>query len=490
MTFTLALSLLSTAVVLYAQEYPQWRGPQRDGSASGFVAPVRWPENLVRRWSVEVGEGYSTPIVVGETIYAFSRQQDFEILRALDASTGAERWRSEYSAPFTLSDPIKAHGAGPKATPLFYRGKVYTLGISGIVSAFDAKTGKRVWQTAEPKEQPFFSAASSPIGYDSLVIAYPGNYEALTAFDAETGKVHWVAGDPGADGVWEAVVGPLAPNLYSYAFMIDGVRTPDPVCRCTFVQAGRFSDSRLTIPATPPRPWEAQNKPPGTVHRERFFSARHKRIRSFVVYTPPGYSASATPFPVLFLLPGTPGDENDWTSGGGFVEVMLDNLIAEGTMVPAVVVMHASDVLDPPDERRGDENLFAREAVILNEVVPAVRQRYRVSSDSRQWAIAGLSLGGEFGMYVGLNHPDVFRSVASISGSFVPPSFDKRFGPALATGAACKAPGPRDTDSSRSRSAGFPNPFATRTDRHTCDRCRNASWRERPRHALLRHRPT
>ncbi len=241
-----------------------------------------------------------------------------------------------------------------------------------------------------------------------------------------------VALSKGPDGIWEVVVGPLTPNLYSYAFMIDGVRTADPACRCTFVQAGRFTDSRLTIPATPPRPWEAQNKPPGTLHRERFFSARQKRTRSFVVYTPAGYSASANLFPVLFLLPGTPGDENDWTSGGGFVEVMLDNLIAEGKMVPAVVVMHASDVLDPPDERRGDANLFAFESVILNEVVPAVKQRYRVSSDSRQWVIAGLSLGGEFGMYVGLNHPDVFGGVASISGSLVPPSFDKRFGPAMA----------------------------------------------------------
>ena len=244
-----------------------------------------------------------------------------------------------------------------------------------------------------------------------------------------------VALNKGANGIWEAVVGPLKPNLYSYAFMIDGVRTADPACRCTFVQAGRFAESRLTIPATPPRSWEAQNNPSGTLHRERFFSARQKRTGSFVVYTPPGYSASANPFPVLFLLPGTPGDETDWTSGGGFVEVMLDNLIAQKTMVPAVVVMHASDVLDPPDERRGDENLFAFESVIVNEVVPAVKQRYRVSSDSRQWAIAGLSLGGEFGMYVGLNHPNVFLSVASISGSLVPPSFDKRFGPALAKGA-------------------------------------------------------
>jgi outer membrane protein assembly factor BamB len=196
--FRLALSLLSAAAVLQAQEYPQWRGPQRDGSAGGFVEPATWPEKLMRQWSVEVGEGYSTPIIVGMTIYVFSRQQHLEVLRALDASTGTERWQSGYSAPYTPSAPAKAHGAGPKATPLFHRSKVYTLGICGIFSAFHAETGKRVWQTPEPSEHPFFSAASSPVGYGELVIAHPGNYEPLTAFEADTGKIRWVAGERGA----------------------------------------------------------------------------------------------------------------------------------------------------------------------------------------------------------------------------------------------------------------------------------------------------
>jgi outer membrane protein assembly factor BamB len=180
------------------QDYPQWRGRSRDGSASEFVEPTSWPDRLTRQWVVEVGEGYSTPLVVGTTIYVFTRQNDLELLRALDASTGAERWQAGYSAPFALPPPVKAHGAGPKATPLFHRGKVYTLGITGLASAFDARTGKRVWQTSEPGEHPYFTAASSPVGYNDLVIAHPGNYDPLTAFDADTGKVRWVAGDPGA----------------------------------------------------------------------------------------------------------------------------------------------------------------------------------------------------------------------------------------------------------------------------------------------------
>ena len=162
-------------------------------------------------------------------------------------------------------------------------------------------------------------------------------------------------------------------------------------------------------------------------------------MRRFVVYTPPGYESSPSRrYPALVLLPGTPGDENDWTIGGGFAEVMFDNLIAAGHMVPMVIVMHASDVLDRPGQRRGDENLRAFEGMLVSELLPLVRKRYRVSTDPRSWAIAGLSLGGEFGMYAGLKHPELFRTVASISGSLVPSSFDVRFGPALADHAAGK----------------------------------------------------
>jgi enterochelin esterase family protein len=237
----------------------------------------------------------------------------------------------------------------------------------------------------------------------------------------------------GADGVWTTTVAPLEPNIYSYSFLVDGVRATDPSCRCSLTSANRFSDSTFTIPADPPRPWEPQNRSPGTLHHERFFSARQQRMRRFVVYTPPGYESSRSrQYPALVLLPGTPGDESDWTSGGGFAEVIFDNLIAAGQMVPMIVVMHASDVLDRAGERRSDNNLREFEATLVNELVPLVRQRYRVSSDPRSWAIAGLSLGGEFGMHVGLKHPELFRSVASLSGSLVPSSFDTRFGPALA----------------------------------------------------------
>jgi enterochelin esterase family protein len=234
---------------------------------------------------------------------------------------------------------------------------------------------------------------------------------------------------------------PLEPNIYAYAFIVDGVRTTDPSCKCSFTSAGRFSESSFTVPGEPPRPWEPQNRSPGTLHHERFFSARQKQMCRFVVYTPAGYELSRSrQYPVLVLLPGTPGDENDWTSGGGFADVIFDNLIASGRMVPMVVVMHASDALDRSAARRGDENLREFEAILVDELLPLVKKRYRVMTDPRSWAIAGLSLGGEFGMHVGLKRTELFRTVASLSGSLVPTdvgeegrsSFAARFGPALA----------------------------------------------------------
>lgn len=189
------LCVTTTAVAQNApQDYPQWRGKNRDGAASAFSEPKSWPEKLTREWKVEVGEGYATPIVVGKTVYSFSRREGNEVMLALDAATGKVVWQTAYPAPYKVGRPALAHGPGPKATPLFYNGKLYTLGISGIVSAFDAVSGKLVWQKPAAAEHPFFGTSVSPIGDKGLVIVNPGDYGPLTAFDAHTGDVRWTAG--------------------------------------------------------------------------------------------------------------------------------------------------------------------------------------------------------------------------------------------------------------------------------------------------------
>jgi hypothetical protein len=73
------------------EDYPQWRGRTRDGSASGFVEPPSWPDTLTKRWQVDVGEGYATPIVIGDTVYAFTRRNGREGITAVDVSTGVVR---------------------------------------------------------------------------------------------------------------------------------------------------------------------------------------------------------------------------------------------------------------------------------------------------------------------------------------------------------------------------------------------------------------
>jgi len=200
-TAALLIGLATTASGQRATlDYPQWRGPNRDGAASGFRAPKSWPEKLTRRWKVEVGEGYATPLVVGRKVYAFTRRDGNEVLMALNTATGEIVWQTGYPAPpLTKGSAAAKHGDGPKATPLFYQGKIYTLGLSGTVSAFDAMSGKLIWQHPGSAEPPYYGMAVSPLGYRGLIIVHPGDHGPLTAFNARTGRVKWAA--PG-DSAW------------------------------------------------------------------------------------------------------------------------------------------------------------------------------------------------------------------------------------------------------------------------------------------------
>jgi outer membrane protein assembly factor BamB len=172
------------------QDYPQWRGHNRDGAASAFSKPGSWPDSLKLKWRVEVGEGYATPVVAGNRVYAFTRSNGKEGITALDAATGKTVWRTDYPVAHEPYEGSEDHGDGPKATPLFHDGKLYTLGISGTISAFDALTGRLVWQKPAAVLQPDVGMASSPIGDRDLVIVQEG-YDALTAFKVNTGAVAW-----------------------------------------------------------------------------------------------------------------------------------------------------------------------------------------------------------------------------------------------------------------------------------------------------------
>ena len=184
-------------------DWPQWRGNNRDGAAA-FSIPSAWPEQLAKKWQVEVGIGYAAPIAIGDRVYAFSRQNEDEVMRALDASTGKTIWTARYNAAYKPNPAAtRTHGTGPKSTPTFADGRLYTLGMSGLVTAFDATTGKLLWQSAAPKTETLYHTAMSPIVDRGLVIVHVGGHNdgALTAFDAQTGAVKWAwTGDGPAYG--------------------------------------------------------------------------------------------------------------------------------------------------------------------------------------------------------------------------------------------------------------------------------------------------
>jgi outer membrane protein assembly factor BamB len=187
----LAASAATIAAQRSPRDYPQWRGRDRDGSASAFVEPKPWPDHLTLRWKVEVGDGYATPIVVGNCVFAFTRRDGNEVMAALDSATGNELWKTAYPAPYTLISAAAAHGMGPKATPLFYNGKLYSVGNSGIVSAFEAATGRLLWQKPAPSNQETYGASVSPVADNDVVIVHAGDAGLLTALDANTGNVRW-----------------------------------------------------------------------------------------------------------------------------------------------------------------------------------------------------------------------------------------------------------------------------------------------------------
>jgi outer membrane protein assembly factor BamB len=187
----LAASTATLAAQRSPRDYPQWRGRDRDGSASAFAEPKSWPDHLTRRWKVGVGDGYATPIVVGNSVFAFTRRDGNEVMAALDAATGKEIWKTAYPAPYTLISAAAAHGMGPKSTPLFYNGELYSVGNSGIVSAFEAATGRLVWQKPAPSNQDTYGASVSPVADGDVVIVHAGDAGKLTALDAKTGDVRW-----------------------------------------------------------------------------------------------------------------------------------------------------------------------------------------------------------------------------------------------------------------------------------------------------------
>lgn len=183
--------VLMTVTSALAQDWPQWRGPNRDAKAAEFKAPKTWPKELTQKWKATVGEGVATPALVGDKLYVFSRENGNEVTRCLDAATGKELWQDKYES-LGATGPSQGF-SGPRSSPTVADGKVVTLGVRGMISCLDAATGKKLWRKDEFQAFPRFHPASSPIVVNGLCIAQLGGQDngALVAYDLATGEQKW-----------------------------------------------------------------------------------------------------------------------------------------------------------------------------------------------------------------------------------------------------------------------------------------------------------
>jgi outer membrane protein assembly factor BamB len=196
-------AVLMTLVILFfsqntqGQDWSQWRGANRDGVVEGFAAPKTWPDQLKPKWKVTVGIGHSSPLVIGKRVYLHSRQGEKEVVAAYDLDTGKVLWQDSYPVEYTMNPAAHGHGKGPKSTPAFNNGELYTLGITGILSCYDAGQGKLLWRKESSAlfqaNSPLYGTSASPIVDRGLVIAYMGGNDsgALVAFDAVSGAEKW-----------------------------------------------------------------------------------------------------------------------------------------------------------------------------------------------------------------------------------------------------------------------------------------------------------
>jgi outer membrane protein assembly factor BamB len=194
--FRSLLALFCVASAASADDWPQWLGPQRDGSTVEKVAP--WKGDLKIGWRQAVAEGHSSPVVADGKVYLHTRlaKKDIEAVDCFDATSGKPLWHVEYPrAPFQ-----SIFGNGPRATPAVVAGKVYTFGVTGILTCLDAKTGDKVWQVDTAKEfSPpalMFGTSSSPLVVGNKVLVAVGAKGAsAVAFDKDKGTVVWKSQD-------------------------------------------------------------------------------------------------------------------------------------------------------------------------------------------------------------------------------------------------------------------------------------------------------
>ena len=270
-------------------------------------------------------------------------------------------------------------------------------------------------------------------------------------------------------GVWSYTTDALKPSSYQYWFIMDGLTMPDPLNTYVRPASGVYK-SQVEVPGEETKFMAFRDVPHGVLNEHLYINMENGTARRVVIYTPPGYGSSDKPYPVLYLLHGANDFERGWTQTGR-ANLIMDNLIADGKVVPAIMVMPFGHEISGatgklPEVRAVQEMLGvtpvtgvpglrgggggpplagggapapgapaanARGAAgarggafggagymerdLLGNVIPLVEKEYRVIKDTKHRAIAGYSMGAGHSSTIGLNHPELFSYVGIFSGA-------------------------------------------------------------------------
>lgn len=203
----------------FAQDWTQWRGPSRDGIIPAAVVPKQWPKATKRSWQVDIGEGYSSPVVSSGRAFLHSRRDPDEIVTAIDLASGKIIWQQKYAAGFTKNQYATQMAKGPNSTPLVAGARLYTLGVTGILTAWNTADGSIAWRndysSSIDTSKLFCGTAMSPIIEGGSLIVQVGSDVhggRILALDPATGKERW-----GWKGLGPGYASPVVAS-------IDGIR--------------------------------------------------------------------------------------------------------------------------------------------------------------------------------------------------------------------------------------------------------------------------
>jgi outer membrane protein assembly factor BamB len=195
------LLLVITLIIcsgVQSQEWPGWRGENRDGKVTGFVLPNIWPDQLTQVWQQKVGLGDASIAFVNGKLFLNVKQDENETALCLDAATGKTVWSTILNPAPEVTGGARSH-PGPRSTPTIKNGKVYFIGAGGKLNCLDANSGKAIWKNESYTEVPVFFAAMSPLVVDGKCIAHLNGKEngTVVAFNADNGEIIWeLKGEP------------------------------------------------------------------------------------------------------------------------------------------------------------------------------------------------------------------------------------------------------------------------------------------------------